>query len=371
MSRRQWRSVFALVMAASLSVLAAGCTSSTTAASDQIVSGSGITDALIKAAQKEGTLTLYHATGLDTTRQWVQGFTKKYGIKVVQKNAPAGSLSAEFEQEAGVHRNIADLLLLTDQVSMANLQQKNLLTKYVPADDGDYDASVKSSGYYYPMYSTLDGIAYNTKTLTGDNLNLLLSEGLGALADPRFKGKIAWVGPTGSPSVDAWSYMIAEGPLKDQYGWSFLQKLAANNPKMYTATPPMLSALEAGEYEIAYAISDSQTVPAFTKGAPIRWVYPSTALENTNGLGIAAGAPHPNAARLFMEWATTPEASASYSQITGAPAANPKAKDERAIAQQSWYKAPANTWIDWGTDKTFLANEKSFTDQWNSLFKVG
>jgi ABC-type Fe3+ transport system substrate-binding protein len=354
------------MLAACLSAVAAGCGSG--GSSDQVVSGSGVTSALVKAAQKEGTLTMYQATSLATTQKWVAGFTQKYGIKVVLKNAPAGNLVAEYEQEAGVHKNIADLLLLTDQVAMGQLQSKNLLAKYVPSNDADYPAAIKSTGYYYPMYTTTDAIAYNTKTLTGPNLQLLLSQGLAALANPAFQGKIAWIGPNGSPSIDAVNYQIAEGSEKSALGWNFLQKLAANKPKVYTAEPPMLSALESGEYEVAYTLSESQLVPALNQGAPLRWLYPSTAVENTNGLGIAVSAPHPNAARLFMEWATSPAASASYSKITGAASPNTKATDERTVIKDAWYKAPASTWSDWGSDKAFLSDDPSFTSQWNKLF---
>jgi ABC-type Fe3+ transport system substrate-binding protein len=353
------------MLAAGLVAATAACSSGST---DQVVSGSGISNALVKAAQKEGTLTMYQATSLDTTREWAQGFTQKYGIKVVLKNAPAGNLVAEYEQEAGVHKDIADLLLLTDQTAMGTLQQKNLLAKYVPSTDADYPAAIKSSGYYYPMYTTTDAIAYNTKTLTGSNLSLLLTQGLSALTNPVFKGKIAWIGPNGSPSIDALNYMVSQGPLESQLGWSFFQKLAANSPKVYTAEPPMLSALESGEYEVAYALSESQLGPAIKEGAPLRWLYPSTALENTNGLGIAVGAPHPNAARLFMEWATSPDASSSYSKITGTVAANGKAKDERSIVTESWYKPPTATWSTWGSDKGFLSGDQAFTDKWNKLF---
>jgi iron(III) transport system substrate-binding protein len=366
MSRSRWRSVSVLMLAACLSIGAAACGSS--GSSDQVVSGSGISAALVKAAQKEGSLTMYQATSLDTTREWAQAFTQKYGIKVVMKNAPAGNLVAEYEQEAGVHKNIADLLLLTDQVAMGKLQSKDLLAKYVPSNDADYPAAIKSAGYYYPMYTTTDAIAYNTKTLTGSNLQLLLTQGLAALANPVFQGKVAWIGPNGSPSIDALNYQVAEGSLKSELGWGFLQKLAQNKPKVYTAEPPMLSALESGEYEVAYTLSESQLVPAINQGAPLRWLYPSTAVENTNGLGIAVGAPHPNAARLFMEWATSPVAAASYSKITGAVAANTKATDERSVVKDSWYKPPAATWSNWGTDQAFLSDEQSFTSQWNKLF---
>jgi ABC-type Fe3+ transport system substrate-binding protein len=58
------------------------------------------------------------------------------------------------------------------------------------------------------------------------------------------------------------------------------------------------------------------------------------------GQAIAARAPHPNAAKLYHEYAFTAEGSALWQKHGGAPA-RIGAKDQRPIAAEPWYKYPS------------------------------
>ena len=53
--------------------------------------GGGITDALVKAAQREGMMTYYHVTSIDITGAWTAAFTKRFGIQT--KNVRGTGLS--------------------------------------------------------------------------------------------------------------------------------------------------------------------------------------------------------------------------------------------------------------------------------------
>ncbi|HEY0418141.1 MAG TPA: hypothetical protein VGC80_01340, partial [Acetobacteraceae bacterium] len=46
----------------------------------QNAAATSLPDDLVKAAQREGGLTYYHNSDIDTTARWTAAFTKQYGV---------------------------------------------------------------------------------------------------------------------------------------------------------------------------------------------------------------------------------------------------------------------------------------------------
>jgi len=90
--------------------------------------------------------------------------------------------------------------------------------------------------------------------------------------------------------------------LTKKYGWDFFEKLAKNNPRVGRSGNDPVTLVNAGEALIGPAPGNT-AFQQVDKGNPITPVY--TADGSTLCLGpssIMASAPHPNAARLYMEW---------------------------------------------------------------------
>jgi iron(III) transport system substrate-binding protein len=90
--------------------------------------------------------------------------------------------------------------------------------------------------------------------------------------------------------------------MRRQYGWSFFEKLAANNPRVGRSSNDPITMLNAGECVVGTGPASTSTVTA-NRGNPTGIVYPEDGTVLTVGpSAVVASAPHPNAARLFMEW---------------------------------------------------------------------
>src|SRR3546814_12458270 len=84
----------------------------------------------------------------------------------------------------------------------------------------------------------------------------------------------------------------------------------------------MQARLVQGEIDVAVSANSGSVAGNVAKGAPIHFTYPDGAASTSPfGIGVMAGATHPNAARLFVEWATSADAQSKlYKIVNTSPA---------------------------------------------------
>lgn len=325
-------------------------------------------EALIEAAQGEGSLTVYTATSEQTFTDWVQPFIDEYGVSIDIYKSSTNPIVERFTQESDAGSHFADVLVLSDDLVFGDLADQGLVAEYTPESSDDFaGAGATREGYYYPLYRVLTSIAYNVDVVTPEEEKALQSGDLSILAEPSWNGKLAAANAHNSTNNTAFWYALAE--KNDGLGWDFLEGVAANKPTFYDASPPMIERLIAGEFGAAILAPDTVVSPQVLAGAPVRFVYPEVTIGTSFVAGVSANAPHSNAARLFLEWATRPENQTAYSSITQGAPGSPKAADERQIAEESWYQPPAEIWF-WATDPEidFFSIEKDVLKDWDEVF---
>jgi iron(III) transport system substrate-binding protein len=95
--------------------------------------------------------------------------------------------------------------------------------------------------------------------------------------------------------------------LLPQYGRDFFVKLAAQNPRVYPGEAPGSEDLAAGAISVFLPLGEGIARQKFMRGERTAWTYPEIAAVTSNRQHIAKNAPHPNAARLYAQYLTTPE----------------------------------------------------------------
>src|SRR5580704_11716514 len=83
-------------------------------AATRAASDGGVTDELIEAAQKEGSITYYHVTPIDVTNSWTEAFSQKYGIPTKNVRGPGYPTWDKWLNESRVGRHICDVIQVTD-----------------------------------------------------------------------------------------------------------------------------------------------------------------------------------------------------------------------------------------------------------------
>ena len=94
-----------------------------------------------------------------------------------------------------------------------------------------------------------------------------------------------------------------------QYGWDYFEKLEKNKPQIGRSINDTVTALNAGERQVA-AGADGSTLFSASRGNPLAIVYPTDgSMLIIAPSAIMKGTKHPNAAKLFMEYLYSVEAS--------------------------------------------------------------
>jgi iron(III) transport system substrate-binding protein len=145
--------------------------------------------------------------------------------------------------------------------------------------------------------------------------------------------------------------------MKLLYGWDFFKKLERNKPQIGRSINDTVTALNAGEREVA-AGADGSTMFSAARGNPLSIVYPSDgAVLIIAPSAIVKGTKHPNAARLFMEYLYSIDAAKINVKHFGVPMRPevPVAKGEKPVSEvkaihptvQQIYKGIPEAIEDW------------------------
>ena len=321
---------------------------------------------LVEQAEDEGSVTFYGTPDEDKVREWVKAFESEYDIDVNIYRAPSSDVFRRFGQEEQAGQHQADLVTMSvpDYISQATEQQ--WVADYSPQSSEYFAEDMRIAENAYPLYISTNAIAWNTNEVTEQEAQSLRESGYDALLNPKWKGRIGVVSAAaGGPQVSMYG-AIAKDP---SLGWEYLEDLAAQDPAVFESSVPLISnALSAGEYPVAFPAPDSILAPAITDGSPLKFFYPTPTTSSAHYMFISSNAPHPAAARLFMEWATTVEAQTSIANISGGLVAHSEWQDERPIAREEWYQSPEDINVAWATDAEFQDQVEEITERWLGIF---
>jgi ABC-type Fe3+ transport system substrate-binding protein len=157
------------------------------------------------------------------------------------------------------------------------------------------------------------------------------------MLDPKWKGKIATAPPTIGGT--AWSLMAF---LKMKYGDSYLKRLAAQQPKLYTAYQPVAQEVARGEFPVGMIGGLAEYPLRVGQGAPIHAVFPKDGVPYTvYPIVLTAGSAHPHAAELLANWYLSKAGQSREVEVRGAYSARydvPSAKGNPPLASlHIWY----------------------------------
>jgi iron(III) transport system substrate-binding protein len=335
------------------------------------VSKGGITDALIAAAQKEGTLTYYHVTSIDDTIGWTEKFTKRYGVQTKDVRGPGYPTWDKWLNESRLGRHLCDVIQVTDPSLIPSADKEGFVAHYTPSAGAQIFPQMKVDGVWYAINAQVMGIGWNTKGTSPAEQDFIFAQGWDALGDPRWKGRYGTTTPaSGGSDYIFWYMFLVE--LENRYGDPWLKRIAANKPTVYISKAPMFDRLATGEYAIIDQASQDGLSTLYLKGAPVRWTFPEPVPCNLTAQVVSANAPHPNAARLFQEWALSPEGQLAWFEFTSVLPSRPDVVDPRKAAKkdwygEAWYREPKTLYLKYLQEPQFNDPSKPVIARWNKI----
>ncbi|HWP34261.1 MAG TPA: extracellular solute-binding protein [Thermodesulfobacteriota bacterium] len=267
------------------------------------VAGAGGADAatleeLIEGAKKEGRLVWYTSMNIDDSQPLLDAFTKKYPfIKAELWRGSSEKVLNKIQTEARAGQYLFDVIE-ANAFEASFVKAAGLAARYVPPSAKVYRPGfVDPEGTWVSIYSNFFVLGYNTKLVPKDQAPRDWTD----LLDPKWRGKFAM-----DPEDHAWLLALQEAWGRERAN-DFARKLAGQQIQWRKGHTLIAQLLAAGEFPLGLVYA--HRMEEFKKkGAPVEWVTTTNPIPaEVHPVQVSARAPHPNAARLFVEFVASRE----------------------------------------------------------------
>jgi iron(III) transport system substrate-binding protein len=237
-------------------------------------------------------LVIYNAGSSELIEATIDAFNEAHPeVNVTAVSAGVGQHTTRIEAEAG--NPGGDVFFGASVESFEAIIQ--FFEPYRALHHDEYDpVFVHPETRYYGYSQPLQAFVVNANLLAEGERPTSWAD----LADPRFEGKIIMANPSLSGSAYA---QLAQ--MLQLYDWDLVERVVANTT-FVSSSQLVFENVARGEIEIGIT-GEANVAQLIADGWPVVAVYPS---EGTglrfDAMGIIAGGPNPEAARIFMDWAT-------------------------------------------------------------------
>ncbi|HXG52341.1 MAG TPA: extracellular solute-binding protein [candidate division Zixibacteria bacterium] len=252
--------------------------------------------ALVQAAKKEGKVVWYTSLAIPSSTAIAHAFRTKYpGVDVEVHRTGSQRVLQRVMQEAGAGIKNADIIHTSDAGHFVLLKEKGMLLKYTPRGVEPFPSGFKDKdGYYFGMRATLSVIAHNPKVVPEKDAPKTWKD----LLNSKWKGRMVSAHPGYSGII--MTHVLA---LVNLYGWDYFRDLAKNSLHLVQSANDPAGVVASGERPIGVNGAEYFYYKTLKQGNPIKIVYPAEGVPLVvSPVAVAKDAPHPNAAKLFMEF---------------------------------------------------------------------
>lgn len=245
-------------------------------------------------AKKEGSVNLYaNITGIEPL---IDAFSQSAGLKAIYTRVSTAKYVSTVLTEHAAGKLQADLLQGPLPV-LQILKEKGVIATYTsPLAVGYPEWALKEEGIVQFAIEYVAPI-YNKELVKEADVPKTYAD----LADKKWKDKIVMPDPASHATTISWLVGLKEAKIfaSDEAWMAFLQGLAANKPMFVKSFSPTPAPVESGEKLIA--ISMPKYIITKPK-SPLNWANVGPLLGSPRGIAVAKNAPHPEAARLMMDY---------------------------------------------------------------------
>jgi iron(III) transport system substrate-binding protein len=265
---------------------------------------------LLEGARREGALVVYTSLATSESVPLTQAFEKKYGVKVELWRSLSEQIMRRALNEARARRHSVDVIE-TNAPEVEALARERVTARF----SSPYIADIPAWGVPAHRLWVADRVdffvvAFNTGKVKRSELPATYE----GFLDPKWKGRI------GLEATDQeWLAGLAKH-WGEKRAIEFLRALAAMRPDVRRGHVLLSEMVSAGEVPVSLTNYASNADSMKRRDKPIDWKPVEPVIGRPQALGLAASAPHPNAALLFADFVLSPEGQQLFNSMGRFPA---------------------------------------------------
>ena len=253
--------------------------------------------ALVAAAKKEGSVTFYSSTNEDEQLPELALFTEATGIKADYIRGGDAQLMSRIQVEGAAGKQLWDAVNIPEVESMP----KAAILAFVPPEAANLLPQARDPEHrWYGLYTIFHAPAYNTTKVKAADLPQRYED---------FLKHPEWAGHVAIESTDRDWLAGLVGDYGAERGAKLIKDIVATlKPTIHRGHLAMARALGSGEYWLTLNNFVNLTLNAKMAGDPVEFWIVEPVVVTYGEVGANAHAPHPNAARLLVNFLLSREA---------------------------------------------------------------
>jgi ABC-type Fe3+ transport system substrate-binding protein len=254
-------------------------------------------DQLYAKAKAEGTLVLWGAGPTAGYETAAKAFEQKYpGIKVAITGGFSNVLNAKIEDQLKARKVETDMTVFQTVQDFVGWNKRGALLHFKPDGFAAIPAGMKDKdGAWIALNANPLFYGYNTEHVTPATVPKSALDFL----KPEFRGRLVSAYPADDDATLYDFYTIVQ-----KYGWGYMDKYMAQQPKFIQGHLGVARSLGSGETYVSFDDSLASTRAVAREGGKIALTAPVADKLPVffTSEAILKDAPHPNAARLYVTW---------------------------------------------------------------------
>jgi iron(III) transport system substrate-binding protein len=296
----RWKESIVLLQALALGAACVAFASAQTPEKNQAVylyEGADRAERLAEQARQEGALVVYTSLATSESVPLTQAFEKKYGVKVQLWRSLSNQVVRRALNETKARRHSVDVIE-TNAPELEALARERVLARFFSPHIADIPLwGVPPHRMWISDRVDFFVVAFNTAKVRREELPATYE----GFLDPKWKGRI------GLEATDQeWLAGLARH-WGEKRAVDFFRGLVAMKPDVRKGHVLLSEMVAAGEVPVSLTNYASNADSMKRRERPIDWKPVEPVIGRPQAIGLAANAPHPNAALLFADFVLSPE----------------------------------------------------------------
>ena len=279
----------------------------------------------VDAGKKEGKVVVYGSVPPQSMEGLHQAFKKKYGIEVEYWRGSSTQVSERALTEWRAGKPAFDIAEGNRGVQLI-MKDEGLFQKFVPPASQKFPDRFKEKDFLITPWRVLPiSMLYNTEMVKSADMPKTFDD----LLNPKWMGKISIPDPTRHTTTAQFLWNLRK--FKGDKWLDYVKALAKQKPVLVESLAPVTTTVIKGEALVG--ITYIKYIKQY-KG-PVDYIPMDQYLTDPNYLSLSAKASHSNAAKLYIDFACSPEGQkeiAEDGEFVLAPGVYPPIKDADKVA---------------------------------------